>query len=125
MLRLFPLAALALLLAGCESSPDVLDTIPDDAAEPGAPAAVHGPAPITAPTTYVCAGGESFTVAPLEGDELELTRGESTLTLTRTEASMGARYVSGATEVWIADEGAFVVEDEVMTLADCSAAPDA
>ena len=31
MLRFLPLAALALLLVGCESSPDVLDTIPDDA----------------------------------------------------------------------------------------------
>lgn len=116
------------ILVACENSPDVLDTIPDEAAEPGAAASPHdmGPVPITQPTTYTCAGGESFTATPVdEGARLELTRGESTLTLDRAEASMGAKYVAGATEVWIADEGAFVVEDERMVLADCSPAADA
>ncbi|MEM1054243.1 MAG: MliC family protein [Bacteroidota bacterium] len=114
-----------LLLAGCENSPDVLDAIPDDAESPAAVGPHSGPAPITEATTYTCSGGDIFTATPLGEDRLELTRGEATLELERTASSMGARYVAGRTEVWISDEGAFVVENEVMVLADCTAAIDA
>ena len=122
MTRLLFLIGLAVALAACES-PDVLDAVPDEP-QPASPHA--GPAPISEPTTYACAGGDSFTASPLQGGaQLELTRGVDTLTLDRTESSMGARYVSGSTEVWISSDGAFVVENEVMVLADCSPATDA
>ena len=117
-----PLLALAVALAACES-PDVLDAVPDEPT-PQTASPHAGPAPITGATTYACAGGDRFTVTPLNGGaSLELARGANTLTLDRTPSSMGARYVAGNTEVWISQDGAFVVENEVMVLADCSASP--
>lgn len=119
------LAVLALLLTACENSPDVLGTIPQEDSTAAA-ASPHdaGPAPIAEATTYACAGGDGFMAVPMDdGASIELVRNDETMTLERVESSMGAKYVNGTTEVWISADGAFVVEDEVMVLADCAPAP--
>ena len=120
--RTLSVLALTFALAACES-PDVLDAVPDETPETVSPHDA-GPAPISGTTTYACAGGDSFTATPLDGGaRLELARGADTLTLGRIASDAGARYAKGDTQVWISQDGAFVVENEVMVLADCSAAP--
>lgn len=131
--RLLPLAA-ALAVAGCaEPAADAsaADAPGSDAAvgspesaDPAAEAGAHGGDAPTAAVRYACAGGLAFTLTPLGGGaEAEVALPDRTVTLARTDASMGVRYGEGDVEVWIADAGAFVAEAGEMTLRDCAPAP--
>ena len=133
MLRALALLA-ALALAGCASGetdvPPAPEAAPDasgaPATDPGAASGDHGSAPLAGAVTYACADGGTFTVTPIgDGATAEVALPGETLTLERTESSMGVRYGEGDVEVWIADEGAFVARDGEMTLADCREATDA
>ena len=128
MLRAFSLLA-ALTLAGCASDEADVPPPPEAApvaetAPPEAPASDHGSAALADPTTYTCRDGGSFTVAPVGGGAVEVTLEGETQTLQPAEGKEGV-YGGGPLEVWIADEGAFVVQDGAFTLTDCKELADA
>ena len=135
MLRTLTPRALALLtalaLVGCAD--DSAETPAADTPEASGEAA---PAPDAAghsatmaldgPTTYTCADGSAFTLSPSpDGAAAEVELPDRKLSLERMDSSAGLRYGDGTVVVWVADGGAFVVENEEAILEDCTAAVDA
>lgn len=117
----------ALALAGCASG----EADAPEAAAPGevavapqAPTGDHGSDVLAEPTSYTCADGTTFTVAPASGGAVQVTLAGETKVLQPAVDKTGV-YGDGSLEVWIAAEGAFVVQDGEFTLTDCREAADA
>lgn len=88
MRRLALIAGFGLVLAGC---------------------ATVAPAPGTdsGPLRYRCDGGKGFTAAWNQpGDKVKVTAGGLTKALPHARSGSGARYASGAFEIWGKGEGA-------------------
>ena len=80
MRRLSLIAALAMTLAGC---------------------ATVAPGTDSGPLSYRCAGGKGFTAAWNQpGDKVKVTAGGVTKSLPSARSASGARYASGAFEIW-------------------------
>lgn len=130
MLRSLSLLAV-LALAGCASGEADVPPAPEDGlnspiapADTPPPTADHGSSLMAGTTTYACADGGTFTIAPIPGGAVEVTLDGNTQTLQPMVGKQGV-YTSGALEVWIAAEGAFVMEDSEILLTDCAASADA
>jgi membrane-bound inhibitor of C-type lysozyme len=69
---------------------------------------------------YQCEGGQSFTVEFVDNAKFALfTLNGKTLTLPQAISGSGARYSDGHTTLWIKGDGAFVMEDDKITIKDC------
>ena len=129
MLRSIALLA-AFALAGCASGEDPAPLAPEaetglispvaPADTPAAPTEDHGASLVAGTTTYACAEGGAFTISPVPGGAVEVTLDGDTQTLQPTVGKQGV-YASGPLEVWIAAEGAFVMEGGEIRLTDCAA----
>lgn len=87
MRRLSLILALGLTLAGCATAP--------------APGSDSGP------LRYLCAGGKGFTAAWNQpGDRVRVTAGGVNKALPHAPSASGARYASGAYEIWGKGESA-------------------
>lgn len=81
MRRLFLITVLGLALAGCA-------TLPAAGTD-------------SSPLPYRCAGGKGFTAAWNQpGDTVKVTAGGVTKSLPHARSASGARYASGAYEIW-------------------------
>ncbi|OZC02168.1 hypothetical protein [Rubricoccus marinus] len=125
MLRSFSLLA-ALVLVGCASGETDAPPAPEDGpnspvapADTPPPTADHGSSLVAGTTTYACADGGTFTIAPIPGGAVEVTVDGNTQTLQPTVGKQGV-YASGPLEVWIAAEGAFVMQDSEILFTDCA-----
>ena len=123
----------ALTLAACASDesqtyePIAADAVtpPEASGAEGAvpPAADHGTASIGEAATYTCAEG-GFSVAPAGGGAVALTLEDGERTLQPKGGQVGV-FAGDGVELWIADEGAFVIRDGAFVLNDCAEATDA
>ncbi len=122
----------ALALAGCAD--DTAEPLAPEAdaglnspvapADAPPPTADHGSSLVAGITTYACADSGGFTIAPIDGGAVEVTVDGDTQTLQPTVGKQGV-YASGPLEVWIAAEGAFVMQDGEILFTDCAVAADA
>ena len=81
MRRLFLITAAGLTLAGCA-------TLPAAGTD-------------SSPLSYRCSGGKGFTAAWNQpGDKVKVTAGGLTRSLPAARSASGARYASGAFEIW-------------------------
>lgn len=129
MLRTLTLLT-ALALVGCadDTAPEASGDATTAEATPdaAAPDAGHSTMALDGPTTYTCVDGSSFTVSPSpDGAMADVELPDRKLALERMDSSAGLRYGDGTVVVWVADGGAFVVENEEAILEDCTAAVDA
>ncbi|MEL6615945.1 MAG: MliC family protein [Bacteroidota bacterium] len=120
----------AFALVGCADDTEAPEASGEPAAEAAtpeaAPNAAHSAMTLDGPTTYTCVDGSAFTVSPSpDGTTADVELPDRKLSLERMDSSAGLRYGDGTVVVWVADGGAFVVENEEAILEDCTAATDA
>lgn len=112
LLGLFPI-----LVGGCrqaeEASPDLSES---------EPAHTEQAVGISGTLDFECREEQAFTLSIAEdGESATLQREEVSQTVQRIPTETGARFGANGLEVWLADpEGAFIVEDSVMTYQDCA-----
>lgn len=112
LLILFPI-----VLCACRQTEET----PSSATPENVPAHTERLDGISGTLAFECREEKTFTLSITEdGESAVLQREEGSPALERIPAETGARFGSDGVEVWLADsEGAFIVEDGVMTYQDC------
>lgn len=96
-MRIYLAVALAIGLAGCDSSPTTTDNAVADTAEPAAPAPA---APAAEAVRYVCADGSTVEARYPTTETAQIVRDGKTVDMTIAVSASGSRYVGGGWQWW-------------------------